>query len=478
MQDRNLWILTGLLALCWLMPAVALAQVTADDFMPVVQGGPSEVKEPAKVEIKKDVVTAPTMQDGINAAVKESKKELKEDVKVEPGKAPEHSEKKDQANDKIEIGAKIIKTPSGIGFVATGIGSYRSMENPIATRISKRKAYVIAFTDAKKRLAEMLGGLSSEGKEEIRQSLVNINLPKDEMTNISTQTEESLKQAVDMMLRGFVIYEVKDAQEEKSVYVSIVTTPKSRGQLAHPAPNAIQVDKLRDGIAQVLAEVRAGLVPPVGGRIITVRSTGETAFVGFGSAVVRTSKSPAAQAQLNVAAQKIADARAKDALCGLIRGDKIMWEGGVTDSTKEASQDFESATEGDPLASKDPAAAKKLDEARDSFVSRLEKPDVYQSVRNGIIPPGVMGKTWFDEDHAWAYGMAVYVPSATNAAASTAREMHEGEIVQPIDDGSKKSSNPTNAEKPSSGHTDDKDVKVQRPGKTVKPGPSGKIDPE
>jgi len=29
------------------------------------------------------------------------------------------------------------------------------------------------------------------------------------MTNISTQSEEALKQVVEMMLRGFVIYEVR-----------------------------------------------------------------------------------------------------------------------------------------------------------------------------------------------------------------------------------------------------------------------------
>ena len=56
-----------------------------------------------------------------------------------------------------------------------------------------------------------------------------------------------------------------------------------------PAPNAIEADSLRDGLNQVIAEVRSGLVPPVGGRIIMMRSTGETAFVGFGSAVVRSS---------------------------------------------------------------------------------------------------------------------------------------------------------------------------------------------
>ena len=113
MCSSRLWIVVGLLLAVCLTPALVLAQVTADDFLPVVQGGPREVKEPAKVEVKKDVVTAPTMQDGINAAVKAEKEELKEGVKVEPGKQPE-DEKKD--SDKIEVGAKIIKTPSGMGF--------------------------------------------------------------------------------------------------------------------------------------------------------------------------------------------------------------------------------------------------------------------------------------------------------------------------------------------------------------------------
>ena len=30
---------------------------------------------------------------------------------------------------------------------------------------------------------------------------MNVNLPKEEMTNISTESQESLKQVVDMMLR-------------------------------------------------------------------------------------------------------------------------------------------------------------------------------------------------------------------------------------------------------------------------------------
>jgi hypothetical protein len=436
-------------------PAVAFAQVpTADDFLPVVQGGPSDVKQPQRVAVKGKVVSAATAQDAVNAAVGENVKGLKN-------------------SDTPEVGARMVTYPSGLGFVATGLAIYRTVENPTLTRIAKRKAYVIAFTKAKKNLAEILGGLDSEGKETVRAALVNINLPKEEMTNISTKSQESLKQAVEMMLRGFVIYEVKDDTSRNTVFVSIVTTPKTRGKLARPAPNAIEADSLRDGLNQVIAEVRSGLVPPVGGRIIMMRSTGETAFVGFGSAVVRTSPNQAVQAKLNLDAQKIAGMRSKDALCGLIIGDKASWEGSVKESLKDQVQEFEDANGDDPLATESPTAAKKLAEARQTLVSRLESTDLFQSARRGILPPGVNSKTWFDEDHAWAYGMSVYAPSLSNAAARSAWEMQESQILQPVGTGSAKPS-----EGQAGGFTDDKGSKVQRPGKEVKRGPSGKIEPE
>jgi hypothetical protein len=275
-----------------------------------------------------------------------------------------------------------------------------------------------------------------------------------------------------MMLRGFVIYEVKDDTTQDTVYVTIVTTPKTRGKLARPAPNMVNAENLRDGLNQVIAEVRSELVPPVGGRIITMRSTGETAFVGFGSSVVRTSKNNAVQLKLNLEAQKIAGMRAKDALCGLIIGDKASWEGRVIESMKDQVREFESASADDPLAPKDPASARKLDEARQAFVSRLESSDLYQSVRRGILPPGVNTKTWFDTDHAWAYGMAVYVASATDAAAKTAEEMRNAEILKPVKAGSAK---PTTGD--AQGFKEEP-KSVKRPGKDVKKGPTGKVAPE
>ena len=58
---------------CCLAPAAARGQVpSADDFLPPVSGGPTDVKQPAQVAMTDQVVTAATAQDAINAAVKQN----------------------------------------------------------------------------------------------------------------------------------------------------------------------------------------------------------------------------------------------------------------------------------------------------------------------------------------------------------------------------------------------------------------------
>jgi hypothetical protein len=440
-----------------LLPAFAGAQVTADDFLPPVQGGPTDIKEPSQVKREGNVVTAPTAQDAINAAAAQNVKEV-------------------AAADTAEVGAKMVQFPSGMGFVATGAATYRNMDNPTATRIAKRQAYVIAFTQAKKNLAEILGGLSNEGRETVRQALTNINLPQEEMTNIATNSEEAVNQALDMLLRGFIIYEVRDDTRQNTIFVTIVTTPKTRGKLARPAPNVLEVADLRAGLDQVIAEVKSGLVPPVGGRIIMMPTTGETAFVGFGSAIVRTSENAPLQAKLNLESQKIAAMRAKDALCGLIIGDRTSWQGGVVESMQDEVREFEIAQKDDPLAENNSTEVKKLEQTRQVFIARLQSSDVYQSARKGVLPPGVAVKTWFDDDHAWAFGMSVYTPSLTKAGVEAAREMKDGRILQPLEQSSIQERTGSGSEAPSSaGFTDEKNPEIKRPSAGTGDGPTGKV---
>jgi hypothetical protein len=52
-------------------------------------------------------------------------------------------------------------------------------------------------------------------------------------------------------------------------------------------------------------------------------------------------------------------------------------------------------------------------------------------MRKGIIPPGVKTQTWRDSENAFAYGIAVYTPGATQRAYDAAKRMQQSQIVSP-----------------------------------------------
>jgi len=109
MKAKYLTIAAAVSLLIGLVPATLRAQVAADDFLPPVLGGPTDVKQPDKVVVEKDEVTAATPQDAINAAVQQNVKQLEDDIE--------------------EVGARMVSFPSGLGFVATGAAFYRNMPN-------------------------------------------------------------------------------------------------------------------------------------------------------------------------------------------------------------------------------------------------------------------------------------------------------------------------------------------------------------
>jgi hypothetical protein len=448
------------------LAAEAWAQKSAPsalDFVPVVQGGEDEVQDSASVKVdeKENVVAAATVQDAINAAVDANQAEIKENLST--------VKKAAEKNEVPAVGAHKIEVNGQIGFVATGAAAYTVSENIILSRISQRQAYVRAFQMAKKNLARELFGLSNEGKDEVREQIASINTSLDNLNNLSSSTQSTINQSLDEMLRGFVIYEVYDDTESSMIYVSVVSTPKTRGQLARKAPHHVESATLVAAIQQVVEEIRQGLVPPVGGRIIEVPQTGETAFVGFGSSVVGLDKLPALQARLNLDATRKADAYAIDALCGLIIGDQISWQLGVRDSLREEVKRYEDIVEKDPTAEKQ-EEFKKLEEERKEHIARSQTTEVFQSARKGKIPPGVTVKNWMDDDNAWAYAIAVYIPSVTNASATAGKEMRNAKILQDIND----STSPAGGK--AAGDAAAPTGKAKQPTEKLKKGVTGKVD--
>lgn len=87
--------------------------------------------------------------------------------------------------------------------------------------------------------------------------------------NISGQYVEDLDQVAEGLLRGYVVYEVDHDPEYQEVYVSIVTTPKTLSAIANVSGSVIRCASIDHGIDYVLRQVSYGVVPPVGGKVLT-----------------------------------------------------------------------------------------------------------------------------------------------------------------------------------------------------------------
>ena len=430
-----------LLSALWLLAApIQSAPPSADDFLPPVQaktpeeqkqlgqvkGSVQEVKDPATGQTAAEGKTA---QDAINYVV-----------------------------NKHSASAEMVKFGSGIGWVATGVGGYDVMENPTATRIAKRNAYVKAFLGAKKKLAEALNGLGSEGRTQIVEKMEQVTDAKSDLANFASTHDEKLAQAVQMLLKGFVVYSVEDDAAKRTVHVSIVTTPKTRGQFNRPSPNSLEADSIRDGLSQVLTEIQNGLIPPVGGKIIQVPATGEIAFVGYGSDVIRTSENAALQAKMRLNAEKIAPMRANDALVGMIIGDDTGWRSKLDESTQQTIKQFETSDTG-----QDPSL-QRFEKTRQAFLNVQKSSEQFQSVRSGVLPPGVTSKTFISKDDAEVYAVAVYIPSVSRQAMQTAREMNQAQLLDNPDDARGAASTDATP-----------DDNTPRPARNVAPGPTGSV---
>lgn len=426
------------------------AAPTADDFLPVQKGGKAEVESPAAVAVdgQTNTVTAKTGQDAVNAA---------RDVT------------QDKAKGSSGRGACHVDFPSGPGAVATGKANYSLVKNPTLSRINQRQAVLEAFMLAKKSMAELLSGLDNEGAEEIRKSLARVYDADSEkgLANRNREAISTVKQSVELVLRSFVIHEIRDEQDADgsgSIYVTIAISPKTTLQVNRLAGGFVAEGSLSEGINRVIEEVRSGVVAPVGARFIEVPGTNETAFIGFGAAVVEDNADPEIRKELLETALTEAEMYANDSLCGLLHGDRTAYEGEIPEKHRNTTQQYAKILAEDADAGASEERTVKLDKAVKSVVSEKVTVEVLSNARKGRVPAGVQKKSWFDDDKEWAYAIAVYLPSATAKAEGIRKMMDESQLLP-----QRESSKPGRV-----GPAPREDEKPD-PLKKVKPLPSGKI---
>ena len=409
-------------ASCWGAPLL-----TADDFMPVVQAEteeqreelltvqhPEEVKTEVDPELNKPVTKAATAQDAINSVMQRF-----------------YADGGD--------GCESVALPDGsLGLVAVGTGTYGSeMSNIVAQRREQQIAYYIAFLQAKRMMARYFAGASIE---QLQSFVVNESARDEADSGVSTRNETfnmTVNSVTEALLKGYVTYDVRDDVENGTVYVTLVSTPRTQGRYDRPTSDTQMADNLKDGINKIFAEIQSGVVPPVGGRIVNVPETGEIAFVGFGSEVVRPADNKKAKADNRQSARRRATLRAEASLCGIIRGDNMT----ASDSDVLASENNSESYIGDrKIDLSDPideltsdAEKAEAQQAAQGFRSNDSNKQVIQSAVKGTIPPGVSPKAWLDNEGAFAYAVAVYIPSVTQKAAQMNQDMKDSQIVQPYE---------------------------------------------
>ncbi|MDR0608685.1 MAG: hypothetical protein LBG58_01070 [Planctomycetaceae bacterium] len=395
---------------------------TADDFILASDGGSTQVAKPNEVQFdpKNNAVHAATIQDGINAAAELTEKN-----------AQTATANTDELVEDEPMFKLVFSKEGNCGAVATGIGTYADSKNPDQVNLAKRRAFVQAYLEAKKNLAQGFQSVTIEAKTEWKSASEKIVSDDGTQTNKQTSLDEYIKESFQRVIKCYVVKEVREIPDEKSVYVTVITTARTMGKFARPVPALIDVNDLKAGLNHVLKEIMSGILLPVGGRAISTPG-GELCYVGYGSALIGYSKDDEVRRENLLDARKIAEMRARTALLGIIKGDQIIWNSTMQSGSDKRLSIFDHVNEDDPTTKLNETEKSDLEKRKKEMTDKIIRSDSTQSIIKGTLPPGIQIKTYRDKDNVWYYAVAVYSPSLTQKAADLGAQMDSANPVQEI----------------------------------------------
>ncbi|MBE2293962.1 MAG: hypothetical protein IAF00_03395 [Phycisphaerales bacterium] len=300
-------------------------------------------------------------------------------------------------------GCHMIRYKGGFGWVVTGAAHYPAIDNPVTIRRTRQEARFKAFLDARTRLADCLRNLTPEAQQRITQSLETDDAIQLALINLATNEQERQQQVLKILARGFVAYSSEEDTASHTIYVNLVTTPKTATRLTRPASTAMETVALKEGLRQLLAEVEGRLIPPAGNRLIVVNSTGELALVGYAVNLIGVHPESAIQEKLRADAEKIATAHAIEALAGLIAGDDATWITGL-DSASQAEVQADASG-----YSEEESSVRRFAQIRELTMSGIKTDAALQALREGHPSPEIVIKQFMGEDNVAV--AVVYTPA-------------------------------------------------------------------
>ncbi|MEE4295526.1 MAG: hypothetical protein V2J20_02780 [Wenzhouxiangella sp.] len=315
-------------------------------------------------------------------------------------------------------GVRLLAVGSGTGIMATGQSGYRTYDNINATLLSKRAAFQRAGMQAKRFLVENFQGPDIACEAMTDDFLQAVDTASESVANQVSIDEEGCQSAIRGALSGFVTYQVDDDVENKTVSVSLISTPRTREGITASSGALVVSTEPAEVFNSILADLASGVTPPVGARLIVNPVSGENVTVAFGSAIRRQNSNPNIRRRLVQAADDQARMRSQAALIGVLQGEDVYWSGSFDESQVEGSAQFEV----DPSLEAE-EAIQVLNEEKSTFLSTLSTQDEYRVVQAGQLPPGVNTRTFASEDGYWSFAVSVFSPSLNAEAVRAANEM-------------------------------------------------------
>lgn len=316
-----------------------------------------------------------------------------------------------------EDGIKMIAVGSGIGILSTGSSSYETYQNRNATLLSKRAAYMTAFMVAKKQLVENMEGMNNACATAVNETIDAIDTGVESTANTTKLMTDNCGESVKGALAGYVTFDVYDDPKENFVRVSLISTPKTREQTKQKVGALTQTTEPNIIFKQIIDDLQSGILPPVGAKVITNADSGESFVLGFGSSIIRDNKNKSVKRKLLSASKSQAQAKARNSLISVMKGEDVYWQGGFTENQLEKNEQHAY-----PVDSINPADVTVLETNQHEFMNNFKQTDAYETVAAGKVPPGVSVKTFKSTDGDWMFAVAVYAPSLEAAARKSAAE--------------------------------------------------------
>ena len=289
-------------------------------------------------------------------------------------------------------GVETLEVGSGIAVIAASTAYYDvEVANPALLLQGQRFASVQASLGAEAALVRYFEGLDQSALTEIVDSFQAEDRSDSSSVRAEFSAEQSGAEVAKGVLRGAVVYEIQDRPDEGAVTVWMASSPKTRGALARTSGRGVSFTDYQAGLDHIVSTVLSRTVPPMGGSILTVPGTGETAFVGFGVALIHpgsAKRSGRLAGRAKQSAKNTSRQLANVSLLGCIQGKPIEVEG-------EFSEEYRSLITDDGQSVEAEAVSVTLDE------------EALRSARSGKVPPGVIYKSVTSEDGHWTYTFAI-----------------------------------------------------------------------